>query len=240
MWGTWQGFGWAEVGDWGEKEHCHLDMCWVEDPDSETVFKALVLGGVAGAAAGAVLARNPIPAGVATSANFGALWGSWIGAAGGVLADLEGDGLLSSTLLVGNAGLVAGAVIGSRWEMSRNRARLISIAGVAGGVAGAGLDLLIQPDSEKTAMAIPLVTSLTGLVLGAALTSDGPGRMGSALFSGSGDRPSPDPDLGLLQYRDGRFGPGIPAPFLTAQPVETSRGPTWRPGLGLTLFGARF
>ena len=49
--------------------------------------------------------------------------------------------------------------------MSRNRTRLVSIAGVIGGLAGAGLDLIVQPDNEKVAIGIPLAGSIAGLAM---------------------------------------------------------------------------
>lgn len=240
LWGTWQGFGWAEVGDWGEKEVCDFDYCYVNDPDTETIFKTMVVGGLAGTGIGWLLAQKPIPSGVATSANFGALWGSWLGVAGGVITDREGDGLLTTTLIGGNAGLITGAIFGSKLKLSRNRSRLISIAGVVGGLGGAGLDLLIQPDDDKVAMAIPLITSMAGLALGTALSSDtpSPGESGTGPDEG---RLSEEPlDLAFVEVRDGRLRTGVPSPFLTALPVETDSGIRWKPGLGITLFSARF
>jgi hypothetical protein len=56
--------------------------------------------------------------------------------------------------------------------VSRSRARLVSIGGVLGGLAGAGIDLLVQPDSEKAAVGIPLLGSVVGLAIGIATTGD--------------------------------------------------------------------
>jgi len=242
LWGTWQGFGWAEVADWGEEEVCDYDVCDVGSRDGETVMKSLLLGGLAGVGAGLILSRNPIPSGVATSANFGAFWGTWFGVAGGILGDLEGDGLMAATLLAGDAGLLAGAGLASKWNMSRNRARLISIAGVLGGLAGAGLDLLVQPNDEKVAIAIPLVGSVTGLLLGSHYTSDenrgSAGSNGATILEEASPTSFQDPSL--LSMRDGRIQAGIPAPFLTLLPMERGGRTMWRPGLGVTLFSARF
>jgi hypothetical protein len=240
LWGTWQGFGWAEVGDWGEREICDFDYCYVEDPDAETVFRSMIVGGLAGTGIGWLLSRKPITSGVASSANFGAFWGTWVGLAGGIITDLEGDGLLTTTLLGGNAGLIAGALGGSHLELSRNRARLISIAGVVGGLAGAGLDLIIQPDDEKVAVAIPFVTSMIGLGLGTAYTSD-PGRSSEPRLQDSSLPGSRDgPGFSLLEVRNGTVQTSLPTPYLTAVAKDTPRGTVWKPGLGVTLFHARF
>ena len=244
-WGTWQGFGWARVLGIGEKEVCpDPSFCYVEDAGSRTVFSSLVVGGLAGIATGTVLSRKPISAGTATTVNFGALWGTWFGVAGSVLADLEGDSFLATTLLGGNAGLVAAALLDPGWNLSRDRARLISIAGVIGGLAGGGLDLLIQPDNEKVAIGIPLATSIAGLAAGAVMTRDDRAAAGSPVAgryaaTRRGAASSP-PEGTFLHYTDGRLELGIPAPFPTLVPVDGPRGSGWKPGLGMTLFRAAF
>jgi hypothetical protein len=121
-------------------------------------------------------------------------------------------------------------VLAPGWNVTRGRARLVSIAGVLGGLGGAGLDLLIQPDSEKVAIAIPLVASIAGLALGIVSTRDS-------------DPPAPleaAADGSLLWLRDGRLSLGLPTPVPTLVPVDDRRGPSWRPALGLQLFSARF
>lgn len=240
FWGTWQGFGLMEILDLGQEEVCHLDLCTIEGPDGPDVFKAMVLGGLAGTVGGAILARKPIPAGVATAATLGASWGSWFGLAGGILADLEGDGLLASTLLAGDAALLGAALLAPGWNLSRNRARMISIAGVIGGLAGAGLDLLIQPDDEKVAIGVPLVGSIAGLAIGANLTSDmdqgswGP-RTGSTNSGGGEEMGGP-----LISLREGRWSVGVPMPFPAVHALERPNGIKFRTALGVTLFDSRF
>jgi hypothetical protein len=242
LWGSWMGFGVMEVLDWGERDEICYDWGCEGggDRDGSDVFKSFVVGGLAGTLAGSVLARKPIPSGVATSANFGALWGSWFGVAGGILADLEGDPLLTSTLIGGNTGLLVSALAARSWNMSRNRARLISIAGVIGGLAGAGLDLMIQPDGEKVAVGIPLAASIVGLAAGAGLTSrmDQRGAEGPSSMDDDGDLPG----LGnsLLRFHGGRLSLGVPSPFPTMVPVEGARGFSYRPALGVTLLRGRF
>jgi hypothetical protein len=242
LWGTWMGYGVMEVLDWGEEKVCPPDVgfCYRTDRDGQDVFRALVLGGLAGTVTGAVLARKPISSGTATTVNFGALWGTWFGVAGGVLADLEGDPLLTSTLIGGNAGLLATATLASTRNLSRNRARLISIAGVIGGLAGAGLDLMIQPDDDKVILGIPLAGSIVGLASGAALTA-GMDRRSSG-GAGGGNDADGAPVLGesLLGFRDGHLRLGVPAPFPTLVPVESDRGFSYRPALGFTLLKGSF
>jgi hypothetical protein len=239
LWGSWMGFGVLEVFDWGQSEYCDIDYCWEEGPDGPDVFKSFVIGGLAGTLTGAILARKPIPMGVATAASLGAFWGTWFGVAGGVLVGLENDPLLTSTLVGGNVGLLATAKLAPGWGVSRNRARLVSIAGVIGGLAGAGVDLLVQPDDEKVAMGIPLAGSIVGLAVGSGLTSGMDDRGGSA-SAGLGNSSEFPGSASFLRIRDGRLSVGFPSPFPTMVEVENARGFSFRPALGVTLFEGRF
>lgn len=240
LWGTWMGFGVMEVLDWGEKsEVCYDWGCESGERDGADVFKSFVVGGLAGTATGAILARRPISRGVATASTLAAMWGTWFGVAGGVLVDLEGDGLLTSTLIGGNAALLAAAKWASARDISRNRARLISIAGVIGGLVGGGLDLLVQPEEGKVAIGIPLAGSIIGLAVGAGLTSDRNGA-GEAMEVGAGESGSQSPVGSLLRLQGGRLSLGMPSPFPTLVPVEDVRGFSYRPALGVTLFRGRF
>lgn len=244
-WGTWQGFGLTEILDWGETTECTSFGCYETGSNAQELFGGMVLGGLTGIATGAVLARRPISPGLATTVNFGALWGTWFGVATGVLLDLEGDDHLAATLVGGDAGLLTTALLGPGWDLSRSRARLISIAGVIGGLAGAGLDLLLMPDDEKVAMGIPLTTSILGLGVGAMATGEDEGGPGS---SGGTADPSAPPDIAdhslpegaLVSLARGRLGLAVPAPFPTLLPLDRPDGPAWEPGIGLTLFRARF
>lgn len=230
-WGTWQGFGWAEVLELGA-DSCGTDpvipeegFCEVEaGASSEALFGSMLLGSAIGTATGALLARNhEIDPGDATTASLGSLWGTWYGFGLAVLADVEDDGLLTASLLGGNAGLIAGAAMANRYDITRSQARLASIAGVAGGLAGAGIDLLVQPQSEKVAIAIPLVTSTLGLVLGATWADRGESVQEDP---GEGAAPGSGIDWSL-------GGPVVPTV------VEGPRG-TRGPGVRMLLLSGRF
>ena len=235
-WGTWQGLGLRAMLDIGEKEVCNTDFsgeefCYEEGDTSQESFAAMILGGLAGIAAGAAISRRPISPGVATTVNLGSLWGTWFGVATGVLMDQEEDGLLAMTLLGGNAGLLSMAVMAPRWKVTRNRARLVSIAGVIGGLGGAGIDLLTQPESEKVAIGIPLVTSLIGLGVGIASTRDDDAGVASA---------AGDWDGSLVRLQDGQWSVGAPVPVPVMMERDGPSGVERRPGLGFTLFRAAF
>ena len=240
LWGTWQGYALLELLGIGEEERCDFDFCYTDDPSGETIVGSLLIGGLAGVVGGALIARKPIPSGTATAVNFGALWGTWFGLAGGVLADLDGNDLLASTVILGNAGLIGTALMAPKWEMSRNRARLVSIAGVVGGIAGAGLDLIAQPDNEKVAIGIPLAGSIIGLVAGASLTKDMDRPRGLDPSSLNDLAETLDGGSSLLNFRGKQFSLGIPAPYPTLVPVETNRGFSFKPALGFTILDSRF
>jgi hypothetical protein len=235
-WGSWQGFGWREVFDWGVEQRCEApfggyEYCYDAEDDFEETFAAMVLGGLAGIAGGALLSGRDISPGTASVVNYGSLWGTWFGLGTGVLMDLEDDDLLAATLVGGNAALLATALMAPGWNVSRSRARLVSILGVLGGLGGAGLDLIVQPDDEKVAIAIPLAGSIAGLLIGIASTRDS-GPVANSLEAAA--------DGALLRLEDGRISFGMPNPVPTWVTFDGPRGPELRPALGLEIFRARF
>ena len=234
-WGTWQGAGWAEVLELGGTPNCFDGSCYDSGPSDEARFGAMVVGGLSGIAAGALLSRREVASGVASAVNYGALWGTWFGFASSVLLGLDdGDGALTGALIGGNAGLVSTALLAPGWNLTRNRARLISIAGVIGGVGGLGLDLIIQPDDDKTLVAIPFATSIIGLAIGAVTSRDRVAESASsgALGSLSG---------ALFKLDEGDFGVGLPTPMPTFLRRDLPSGGTaLEPGASFTLFAARF
>jgi hypothetical protein len=242
-WGTWQGFGWREVFDIGVDEICPPEtpgLCYEDDGGEQEVFASMVLGGLTGLAAGALIARRDISSAAATGANLGSLWGTWVATALGVIADQEGDGLLTTALVGGNAGLVAGGLATPALGWSRSRWRTVSIAGVLGGVGGLGIDLLVQPDDEKVALAIPLITSVAGFVTGVLTSSDGDGARGvsdgsAPALSSVADQTEPgaardarspgDPLVpALFAWRDGSLSLGTPLPQARREVLVTPRG----------------
>ena len=232
-WGSWQGYGWREVFDWGAGQYCEAsfgyEYCYDTEDTFEETFAAMIVGGLAGIATGALLSDRDITPGTGTVVNYGSLWGTWFGVAGGILMDLEDDDLLAATLVGGDVALLSTALLAPGWNMSRSRARLVSIAGVLGGLGGAGLDLIIQPDGEKTAVAIPLAGSIAGLILGISATRDSDAEVLEAATDGA-----------LLQLDDGRLRLGMPTPLPTFVASDGPRGPRWRPAVGIEWFRASF
>ena len=233
IWGAWQGFGWTQALDIGQEEFCdEFDVCYEEDPDGETLLRASLIGSVAGFTTGYFLSRKSIPTGTATTVNFGALWGTWFGAATSILIDDEdGDNTLTYALIGGDVGLIATALAAPKWQLSQGRARLISISGVAGLLAGLGIVLIAEAD-DNSAILIPMAGSAVGLGLGVAWTRN------------YDERVRPDNDGGLdgalLEWDRGTIRPGLPT--LQLRSIETRRfqRPARQPALHVPLFKATF
>ena len=192
----------------------------------------MIVGGLAGIVTGAIIARNPVRSGVSSAAQGGSTWGSIYGAMiAGMFEPDDGDSVLVTSLIAGNIGLITGGLLGSRYGLSRERVRVINLGALVGGVAGLGVDLLVQPDDEQVALGIPLAFSIAGLAIAAQATRD------SDLAPGQGG----DGANALFSYDDGSLNLGVPLPLPTFMPAEDSnRRTVWRPGVTLNLLRARF
>ena len=188
------------------------------------VVATALAGGLAGILAGGLLARGEITEGTAASTYLGSLWGAWVGLAGANVLDLDDEATLTSTLLVGNAGLLAGALVGSRFDLllpprahdqprrpdrrlRRDRHRAHRAA----------------EQRPASVFAIPLATSAAGLVLGALLTRESAGAAnGESSASPAGSSPLAG---ALLNGSGGRLAVGVPMPFPTTvhDPERTGR-----------------
>ena len=227
-WGAFHGLAWASAFNLGGGDRLVGGEALIHEEESEeAVFASMIVGSAMGVAGGALAARREIAPGTATSATLGTLWGAWFGLGSSILFDLDEDPTWATVMLAGDAGLVAGALAGSRWRLSRSRARLISVGGLIGTVAGFGVVLLADTSDEDVAIGVAMTGSVAGLALGAALTrghaaeedisgdgqAAGVRRGAGALFNWSQDGwslsaplPSPVPDPGLRS--SGRGGAG--------------------------------
>ena len=219
-WGAIQGAGWAIV----------LDL---DDRDEDRVW-SMIAGGAIGTVGGVLASRHEITPGTATAATAGSVWGLWFGVATSVLADAGEDPTVAAAMIAGNAGLVAGAVAGSRLPLSRGRTRLISLGGVIGGFAGLGTALIAEVDDEQSAIAFPLVGSIAGLIAGSVLTrgedvEDDPYDAAASTF-GAG---------ALVNWTGGSLSLSTPLPTPTwdlAARAHGQSGLSWK----IPLLNARF
>jgi hypothetical protein len=224
LWGAWQGFGWTEALDIGSSE-------FDPDPSGEALIRATLIGSLAGFAVGAGLAKKPIPAGTASAVNWGALWGTWYGAIGSALIDNNNESDLTTALIAGNVGLIASGILAPRWQMSRGRARLISITGIAGILTGTGLLLIMEAEGDDFILGTLVGSSALGLALGTYWTRNYDERAQTA--------PTPGGEA-LLDLRSGQWKLNLPDPSLRMIEVREGRRPAHRPALAVTLFKAEF
>ena len=127
------------------------------------------------------------------------------------------------------------AVAGSRWRLTRSRARLISVGGLIGAVGGLGVVLIAQPDGEKTAIGIPLAGSIMGLVAGGLLTR---GVTGEEDASENAAAALPMPGA-LVNWSGGAFSLSAPLPAPVRDYALRTRGTgglTWK----VPLLNVRF
>ena len=228
-WGAIQGWGWARALDFGKGErNAYSGRLYGEDESTQAAVASMIVGGAAGIAGGLALARREITPGTATSAMLASLWGTWFGFSTAYLADVEGDGLTAAAMIAGNVGLALGAQAG-RIPLSRGRARLISVGGLIGAFGGLGLNLLVQPDDDKTAIAIVLTSSIAGLIAGAAGTRDDRGETDSSEdLEAAASILAPG---ALLNWSDGdwAFSTPLPTPELeTSLRSEGHDGLIWK------------
>ena len=151
-WGTWQGLGLAMLLDNSDNE--------------KTIISGAMVGGVLGLLTTSILTRRIDPSlGHASMINYGGLWGTWLGIAGGMVADVDDrDGLLSLALVAGNVSMAAMAALSSKLELSFAQTSLINLSGIVGTIVSSGLILINLPDNKR----VTFGTLLAGGVLGLA------------------------------------------------------------------------
>ncbi len=238
-WGTWQGIGWREVLDIGTRQesYCYGEpvVCDTYESDSdEAPFAAAVIGGLGGLAAAGAMAQAFDPtAGAATTIQLSSFWGAWFGLSTAILADQHGDAELAWTLIGSNVGLVVSALATRDSDISSGRAWLVTAAGLAGGVAGLGVDLLAETDDAKSSIVAPMLMSMGGLALGFALTKDFD-DIRSSIFERSAAG-------ALVELTDGSLsiGPVLPTPTVVGH-SGTPDGQRPRLGLTIPIFAGRF
>jgi hypothetical protein len=155
--------------------------------DDETVTGIALASGIAGLVfTTATAPRFSFDAGDAALLNSTATWGGATGALFWSVFDKD-DRIGEPLVLVGlNAGILAGATLASRYEVSRGHVALVDLSGLAGIIAGVALASAFKEgdtgsDSERT-QHFALGGMTVGLITGAYLTRgrDAPRSLGKA------------------------------------------------------------
>jgi len=227
IWGTWQGLGLQTALNIGQTETCNAGFCYTNDSD-EAPWAAMSIGGIAGITAGLLLASKEIPSGTSTLVSHSAFWGSWFGLSLGSVFGAEDEGLIGASLVGGNALLLVAIPAARSWRPASSRVRLITAAGIAGGLTGFGIDLLASVNDDGAVLGIAAATSAIGLIAGAVAT-----RNSRDADDGAAASPA------FLTVRDGvHFRAPLPLPALI--PSDEPGGRRFRPGFRFILLDADF
>ncbi len=224
-WGGFQGYLLATALDPAE--------AGARKPASTEIAAASVIAGSAvGLAGGLLAARRDISYRTANAAMMGSVWGNWFGVASWKLLGEDRDWSRAATLvLMGNAGLVGGAIAGNRLELTESQSRWINLSGYVGALAGGGFERVTRGDGEPATVAYALPGSVLGLAVGAVLarryggadeTAPGAESDGAA---GAGAKESLPGPGALLNRSEGSWSLSAPLPSLAREPTLRSDGP---------------
>jgi len=140
--------------------------CGTETPG----FIGLASGAVGLGLAAATAGRFDLDAGDAAMVNSGAIWGAATGGLFFAVFDQD-DRLGEALVLVGtNLGLLAGATLAARHEVSRGHVALVDLAGLSGVVAGFALGRAVGDAAAERDANFALGGMIAGLSIGAFLT----------------------------------------------------------------------
>jgi hypothetical protein len=220
---------------WGSSQApVWLDALSGGDVSIPATWTSIALGGVGGMALGGVVARRAhLTAGRVAFAAQGYYWGLYYALTACAIFDLDCG---ASAVMGGGDALMIAAALAAPAGVTAGRAWLISAIGIAGALGGLGVDLIVQPDDGDVVIAIPMATSVLGLMFGSRAAakmmrsgSDGGQASGAALPSA------------LLEVGASGLRVGVPAPQPTLQRVgERGPRPILRPALTVPLLHVRF
>jgi hypothetical protein len=198
-------------------------------------WTSIALGGVGGMALGGVVARRAhLSAGRVAFAAQGYYWGLYYTGTLCAVFDLDCG---TSAVMGGGDALMVAAALAAPAEVTAGRAWLVSAMGIAGALGGLGIDLIVQPDDGDVVLAIPMATSVLGLMFGSRAAAN---MMRSGLDAGGKAGGAAVPSA-LLDIGAGGFRVGAPAPVPIMQRVgERGPRPILRPALTVPLLHVAF
>jgi hypothetical protein len=144
----------------------------LETEEGKVVAGSAMLAQVIGLGVGELAWRNfHFSSGDVSLAGSGGLWA---GVLTGMLAtaadeDIEPKTLLAASLIASDIGLVGGALLATRYPMSRGRALLIDLGGTVGLLFGIGGDVLIRGDKAESTDV--LLAGSVGAMIGLGLST---------------------------------------------------------------------
>ncbi len=195
----------------------------LESASTETIAASIIAGSAVGLGGALLAARHGVSERTANSAMLGSVWGNWFGVTSWKLLGEDRDWSRAAFLaLAGNAGLVGGAVAGSRLGLTEAQSRRVNMAGFFGALAGGGLERITRGDGEPATAAYALPGSILGLGVGALLARAHGGAEDTAADAPSGDAlPAPG---ALLSRSQGEWSLSAPLPTLSREPTLRADG----------------
>ena len=185
---------------------------------TETAAASVIAGSALGLAGGILAARSDISYRTATSAMMGSVWGNWFGVASWKLLGEDRDWSRAATLvLVGNAGLVGGAIVGNRLKLTESQSRWINMSGWVGAVVGGGFERVTRGDGEPATFSYALPGSVLGLAVGAVLARKY-GAVDEADPGAEAAQSLPEPGA-LLSRSEGSWSLSAPLLSLVREPA---------------------
>lgn len=213
---------------------------------TETAAASVIAGSAVGLAGGLLAARRDVSYRTANAAVMGSVWGNWFGAASwNLLGEDRGWSRAGLLALVGNAGLVGGAFVGNRLQLTQSQFRWINVPGFVGALAGGGFERVTRGDAEPATFRYALPGSVLGLAVGAVLArkygavdeaASGAESDGAA---GAGAKESLPGPGALLNRSEGSWSLSAPLPSLAREPTLRPDGRDallWK----IPLVGVRF
>ena len=190
----------------------------LKSASTETAAAAVIAGSALGLAGGLLAARRDVSHRTASAAMMGSVWGNWFGAASWkLLGEDRGWSRAGYLALVGNAGLVGGAVVGNRLDLTESQSRWIHLSGFVGALAGGGFERATRGDGEPATFTYALPGSVLGLAVGAVLAHKY-GAVDEADLGAEAAESLPAPGA-LLSRSEGSWSLSAPLPSLAREPA---------------------
>ena len=191
-----------------------------------------LLGGAVGTIAGVMISGRPITDAQASAANYGGLFGAWVGLSIPMILNADADKVVISSMMgLSDLGLLVGGLMAHKLDISSDGWSRVGLWTVLGATTGFGINLIMQVDSPQLGLGIPLATSLAGAYYG--ITRQ----------MGRDDDPTSQQqsaNTALLHLRDGGLSLGSATPFPVLHTVYRPEGVSIQSALGLSLFRAVF